>query len=541
MLSIHISNSLQDHQFVHSAGRLELGRGPQRDVPRLVIKDGFVSRDHAVLAEMPYNRLWIMNLSHSQEIALPDGTLMASRTAQEAELPLRLRIGHTVIDVESAQLGPIEDEAEPRLSAADTDYDASVYVTVQRPARSAPPPLKHRALKSLGGAPTPERFAYWLESVIGLQRAPGGSRAYYDQTSRALTELVDLDMGAVLLRTQGRWQVVGRHGVDSRVPFRPSRTLLDLVVRERRTFYQEIDEVKLLSKSLVHVDAVVVSPILSLQNGVAGVMYGSRTWDPQKPQPIMALEAQIVQLLAAGVSDNLVRTAATRTRTQFEQFFSPQLAEELERNPNLLTARSQDVTILSSDLRGFTHLCERVGAEVTFRLVREVMDRMSDHILAHGGVIVDYAGDGILAMWNAPVQQQDHAVRACRAALDMLHELPLINEHWQAKLGQRLDMGIGINTGLAQVGNTGSSRKLKYGPHGMTVNLASRIQDATKKAGVPLLISEAVRRQLPRRFLSRRVGSYELRGVSERTPLYQLAEEREEAAQRQIDALSLCC
>ena len=240
------------------------------------------------------------------------------------------------------------------------------------------------------------------------------------------------------------------------------------------------------------------SPIFGLQEDVVGVLYGVRA---QQGLPsrgaIEPLEAQLVQLLAAAVGANLARSMAQRTRVQFEQFFSPDLARELERDPKLLEGRTDEVTILFSDLRGFTALSERLGAHKTCRMLRDMMERLSERIVEYGGVIVDYAGDGILAMWNAPAKQPDHAVRACRAGLAMLGELPALNARWGDEAAGSLAMGIGINTGEALVGNTGSKRKFKYGPHGHPVNLASRVQDATKKLGLPLLITASTRDRLP--------------------------------------------
>src|SRR5205823_2272140 len=115
---------------------------------------------------------------------------------------------------------------------------------------------------------------------------------------------------------------------------------------------------------------------------------------------------------------------------------------------------------------------ERLGPQTSCRILRDVMERLSEQIVKYKGVIVDYAGDGILAMWNAPVIQADHAALAARAALAMLAELPALNASWQATVGGLLGLGIGLNTGVARVGNTGSSRKMKYGPHGLTVNVA---------------------------------------------------------------------
>ena len=388
----------------------------------------------------------------------------------------------------------------------------------------ASPSVERRTLKSLGESPSPEEIARWLASVIGLQRAPAGSKEFYQQTAQALVELVDLELGMVLLRRQFKWEIVGHHVLNDQVSSPYSRTLLNHVIKERRTFYQDGEVRQLESESLTDVSAVVVSPIFGLENEVAGVLYGSRSWGGSARGKIHELEAQVVELLAAAVSENLTRTTATKTRTQFEQFFSPELVRELECNPKLLDGQSQEVTILVSDLRGFTALSERLEAETTCQVLRDLMESLTDRIIAEGGVIVDYAGDGILAMWNAPAPQNDHAQRACRAALAMLKELPRFNERWQATIGGPLVLGVGINTGIARVGNTGSSRKLKYGPHGLTVNLASRVQDATKNVRVPLLVSPSVRERVADLYDTRSVGRLELKGIAGPVELFELSE-----------------
>jgi adenylate cyclase len=207
---------------------------------------------------------------------------------------------------------------------------------------------------------------------------------------------------------------------------------------------------------------------------------------------------------------------------QFEQFFSADLVRELERDVDLLEGRIDEVTVLFSDLRGFTTLSERLGPHKTCHMLRDMMERLSERIVEHGGVIVDYVGDGILAMWNAPVKQADHAARACSAALAMLGELPELNARWSGELDGTLVLGIGVNSGEALVGNTGSHRKFKYGPHGHTVNVASRVQDATKILKLPLLITESTRACLPAELLTRRIGRVVLPGVAQPVVAYEL-------------------
>jgi adenylate cyclase len=180
------------------------------------------------------------------------------------------------------------------------------------------------------------------------------------------------------------------------------------------------------------------------------------------------------------------------------------------------------VTILMSDLRGFSTLSERLGPQDTCRLVRDVMERLSERIVEYGGVIVSYLGDGILAMWNAPARQEGHAALACRAALAMREELPALNAVWRPVVGHSLEVGIGINTGPVQVGNTGSSRKFMYGPLGNTVNLASRVEGATKHLKVPVLITHSTRAQIGDAFVTRRLCQVRVVGIHGAVDLYQL-------------------
>jgi adenylate cyclase len=379
------------------------------------------------------------------------------------------------------------------------------------------------ALADLGDTPTPEALAHWLEAAVSLGQAPPGSPEFFAQTARAVGTLIGLDVSLVLLRRDGDWTIAGSWTANDKVNVHFSRRLLQYVVAERRSFFQDLERFASSSTSLDDVEAIVVSPVFGLQaDDVAGALYGLRTRQALARGGIRPLEAQLVQVLAAIVGANLARTEALRTRLQLEQFFPPELVRELERAPDLLEGRNHEVTVLVSDLRGYTGLSQRLGPQKTCQLVRDLMERLSERIVEQGGVIVDYAGDGVLAMWNAPAEQADHAARACRAALAMEGELTGLNLRWHEVVGGPLALGIGLNTGPARVGNTGSSRKVKYGPHGHAVNLASRVQDATKKLGRPLLLTAATRDELPEPWATRRLGRVRLPGVEEAVMLFEL-------------------
>jgi adenylate cyclase len=312
--------------------------------------------------------------------------------------------------------------------------------------------------------------------------------------------------------------VFGRNGVEGLARLEANSDIqvvmtdLNMPVMDGLTFLSNI------SKFSRIIRVVIVSAFADMQNIRTAMNRGAfdflaKPIDFQDFEVTLEKTIQHVKLLEAGQRAQ-ERLAAVR------QFFSPGLADALEHNPDLLEGKNQEITVLVSDLRGFSSIAERLGPEQTCRLMRDMMERLSNRIVEYDGVIVDYAGDGILAMWNAPLPQEGHALLACKAALAMLEEMPLLEASWREILGEGLEIGIGLNTGVARVGNTGSSRKFKYGPHGHTVNLASRVQSESKHLDAALLITGETRRYLPPEFPVRSLGRTQLRGIADPVELY---------------------
>src|SRR5205085_4342733 len=124
--------------------------------------------------------------------------------------------------------------------------------------------------------------------------------------------------------------------------------------------------------------------------------------------------------------------AAVTARARFEQFFTPDLARKLVDHPELLEGRDAEVSVLFADLRDFSRACERLGAGRALAWINDSLETLSRCVLAERGVLVDYVGDELMAMWGMPEAQPDHAERACRTALAMLAALPALNARWQA-------------------------------------------------------------------------------------------------------------
>jgi len=209
----------------------------------------------------------------------------------------------------------------------------------------------------------------------------------------------------------------------------------------------------------------------------------------------------------------------------FEQHFTPELARELARNPDpmKMQARHADVSVLFCDIRRFSAISERLGPGQTISWLSGVMGDFSTIVIDHGGVLVDYTGDELMAMWGAPNAQPDHADLACKAALEIMAALPKINERWRDEVKDETRVGIGINSGEALVGNIGTHRKFKYGPLGTVVNLASRVQGATKYLKTPLLVTGKTAEKLSDDLITRRLCQVRVQNIRRPVNLFQLA------------------
>lgn len=178
-------------------------------------------------------------------------------------------------------------------------------------------------------------------------------------------------------------------------------------------------------------------------------------------------------------------------RSAFSKYVSPAVVEELVVDPSRLKlgGEKRQITILFSDLAGFTTLSESMEPDQLVHLLNEYLDEMADTVLAEAGTLDKYIGDAVMALFGAPAAQPDHALRACRAALHMQRRLLALNAGWETKGLPELHMRIGINTGSPVVGNIGGEKRFDYTALGDPVNLAARLEPACKLYGVDILAS----------------------------------------------------
>jgi len=155
-----------------------------------------------------------------------------------------------------------------------------------------------------------------------------------------------------------------------------------------------------------------------------------------------------------------------------------------------LGGEKREMTVLFSDIRGFTTFSEQLDPQDLVSLLNEYLTCMTEVIYRYDGVLDKYMGDAIMAFWNSPVTQPDHARRACLTALDMTEELDRLRERWKSRGIPPLDMGVGLNTGPMSVGNMGSDTRFDYTVMGDAVNLGSRLEGANKEYHTNICISQ---------------------------------------------------
>ena len=187
-----------------------------------------------------------------------------------------------------------------------------------------------------------------------------------------------------------------------------------------------------------------------------------------------------------------------QVRGAFGRYMSPELVEQLAKHPERLKlgGEMRNMTVMFCDIRGFTGISERLDANGLTRFINEFLTPMTDVILERRGTIDKYMGDCIMAFWNAPLDDPEHAMHACLAALDMCAELDELNAQWlrdAERRGESFDavrFGIGLNTGTCCVGNMGSEQRFDYSVIGDDVNLASRLEGQCKNYGVDIVMGE---------------------------------------------------
>ena len=238
-----------------------------------------------------------------------------------------------------------------------------------------------------------------------------------------------------------------------------------------------------------------------------GAFLWGRYWMEVVPVPLALLITY-----AGTVAKNF--TQEQREKRRLSRFFSPDVVAEIVRHKDdaKLAATRRRMTVLFSDIRGFTSLSEKMQPEEVVTFLREYLTVMTEAVFKHGGTVDKYIGDAIMALYNVPFEAPDHALRAVRTALEFQERLQPLAERFAARHGGTLACGVGIHTGDAVVGTIGSEQRLEYTAIGDTINLGSRLEGLTKEFSVPIIISEATYAEVREHFRARDLGEVTVKG-----------------------------
>ena len=210
-------------------------------------------------------------------------------------------------------------------------------------------------------------------------------------------------------------------------------------------------------------------------------------------------------------------------KKQFEHYLAPDMVAKLQKDPALLKlgGETRTMTFMFSDIRGFTPISEKYKGNPAglTRLINRFLTRMTDIIISNGGTIDKFMGDCIMAFWNAPLDIKDHANRAVKSAVEMQKELKQLNKDLKKEKLPEINIGIGINTGEALVGNMGSEQRFDYSVIGDDVNLASRLESSSKELGSTLVIGEKTKTQT-HGYKYKSLGTIKVKGKSEKIKVY---------------------
>ncbi|MEK6849495.1 MAG: adenylate/guanylate cyclase domain-containing protein, partial [Nanoarchaeota archaeon] len=259
------------------------------------------------------------------------------------------------------------------------------------------------------------------------------------------------------------------------------------------------------------------------------VLYGlSAIWAFNNAYLLLDLFFAPIALLAftgTGIGMNYVeeKKKGAFVRDAFSKYVNKDLLAELLRTQQLkLGGEKRELTVFFSDIRGFTSISEQLDPEQLVHLLNEYLTVMTKIILQHQGTVDKFIGDAIMALWNAPLKDAHHAMKACRSAIEQVKALRQLQDEWSKRGVPVLEIGCGIHTGPAVVGNMGSEERFDYTAIGDTINLGSRIEGLTKVYGVSIIISEDTHAAIHDELPCRKLDAVKVKGKKKPVLLYHL-------------------
>ena len=316
-------------------------------------------------------------------------------------------------------------------------------------------------------------------------------------------EVMNVDRVSILLRNEGSGELVptmsrSRLG-DTEFQHVP-RSIADKVIQERVAVVSDNTRTdsRFKGQSIVmqSVRSAMCSPLMASGDQVLGLLYvdsvtAANSFTDEDLQFLVAFSG----LAALGIRNSRYADQVRRealVRSNFERYFAPNIAAEIAQQDAVvpLGGDRRPITILFSDIRGFTSMAESMAPDAIALLLTEYFSEMVEIIFEHGGTLDKFVGDAIMALWGAPIAHADDPDRALRAAVAMQQGVARLNERWVAAGRPQIGVGIGINYGEVFAGNIGSHRRLEYTVIGDAVNVANRL--CSEAGAGEILVSESL-------------------------------------------------
>ena len=498
-----------------------VGRATTNDCP---VVDPTVSRQHAELRVTPEG-VAVRDLGSSNGTFVNDAPVSAVGGLVRAGETVRFgQVGFAVSALTTAPVPPPSAESTAPPGATIVRQVPKLSEIEAIAAARAAAPANDPAAKDR------RRLALLLEVSKGLGRATDldtllGKIVDYTfqvlEADRCAILLADAD-GALVpkLSRDRRGQEAG---VD--VPQSILRTALDEQVAILSD--DAAQDARFTGKSVVlqKVRSAMCVPLLDSAGCALGVLYVDNFSLTRFGEADLDLLIAFAGIAAVSLENGQLAERIRRealARSNFERFFTPQLAARIASSPEAVTlgGEKRPVAILFSDIRGFTALSETMNPDAMARLLTEYFTEMVECVFRHGGTLDKFIGDAVMAQWGAPIGEPDDCDRAMQAALDMMTALDALNAGWRAAGRPTLEIGIGLNVGDVFAGNIGSERRLEYTVIGDPVNTSSRLCGAAGPGEI--LLSEPFRTALAAPPTLDPLPPMELKGKSQPLPVFRV-------------------
>ncbi len=346
-------------------------------------------------------------------------------------------------------------------------------------------------------------------------------------------KVMQANRGFLLLREKtGELKPVATHALtpaEAQAPY--SQTIVDTVLKERVPVLvlDAVHDVRFANRDSLKalpLSSVICVPIWEREN-IVGVIYvdkaeGTTTFNEEDMYFLSAFANQAAVAIAnAKLFDDVRREE--RLRTSLQRYLSPNIVDDMVQNNDIassLGGAKKKISVLFCDIRGFTTLTEKEPVETIVSLLNEYFSAMSDVIFANHGTLDKFIGDAIMAIYGAPLELADGAYKCVKTAIEMRAKLALLNEKWKTEKKPQIQVGYGINTGEAIVGNIGSERRMEYTAIGDMVNVAARVEGETE--GNQIFVTEETFQELGNRVQVKKLNAAKLKGKTSKVQIYEV-------------------